>query len=108
MKEEEQAIGEMMDEKADVKRARGEARIRRVQENAARRVEKTEEPEKCKRIQEQADKTVDRIQEQTDKQVEKINEEMEKIAREVYEGDASKYSAKAAARKTTRPDHTNK
>ena len=104
--EEEQAIVEMMGEKVDEKRAKAEEKIRKVQEETAKRAERIEEPEKLERLQARAEKTAERIQERTEKQVEKINEKTERIAREVYEGNASKHSAKAAARKMPTPtDH---
>ncbi len=97
-REEAQAIGDLMSEKADLMRAKAEEKIEKVNEAAAQKAEKLAE-EKLERFNERTSERIEGIQSRTDKQIERINEKTEKILQSLDEGNASKYSAKAAERK---------
>lgn len=99
LKEEADAIGELMAERVAETRAKAEEKIGRVSEAAERRADKLEEQEDLDELNERTARRIEDIQARTEEHIVRINEKTERITQGVYEGTSSKYAAMAAERK---------
>ncbi len=100
---EEEAINDMMAEKADEIRAKAEKKIERVNENAAKLADKMLDEQDYEELNERTAKRIEDIQTRTEEQLERLNEKTERITQSIYEGTGSRYAAKAAERKIPIP-----
>lgn len=102
LQEEETAIKEFMTEKAEIKIAKAEEKIEKLNEATAKRAEKIpeEDPEKLEKLNVTSARRAEKIAARADEQVSKINEKAEKVSAMVYDQKASRYAAKAASQKT--------
>ena len=103
LKKEEEAITELMAEKAAERRAKAEEKIEKVNEAAERLADKLEEEEDFEKLNERTAKRIEIIQARTEEKIERINEKTERIVQGIYEGTSSKYAAKAMERKMPQP-----
>ncbi len=104
LREEEDSIYEMLREKAEEERRKGEERIGKVNEVAARRAEKLD-GEDAEKLSEHIARRTEKINAGTEKRVERITEKAKQASETVYDEDetaSSHYSAKVAKRRMER------
>ncbi len=106
LREEAEAISELMDEKVAEQHAKAEEKIEKVNEAAARRADTLEDDEDFDRLNEQTARRIEDIRTRTEEKIERLNEKAEKITQGVYSGTSSKYASMAAERRI--PEKTEK
>ena len=107
LREEKSVISEFFNEKAEIKRAEAKKKIEKIQETTAKRAEKFGQSEKldgetAEKLSQKSAKRIEVVNARTEKQIEKIDCKTEKVIEKVYEGKASRYSAKAILKKVDR------
>ena len=104
LRQEKEVITGFFAEKAELKRAKAEKKIEKIHESTAKRAERLDmseryDEETAEKLQLKKEKRIESVNRSTEKQIDRIDRKTEKVLEKVYEGEASRYSAKAILQK---------
>ncbi len=97
--EEERAVSKLFDKAKEKKRDRADKKIQALEEAAATKKSRTDDPSLQKKIGRNAQKRISAVKRRTEREIAKISKKEKKIAEKIYSGRASKYLAKAVSDK---------